>query len=90
MDAGHAAGRQRHAADAAPLDKGYRAHNTNVYPQRPDRCYLAYIDGGMFVLDISDKANPKKISSVDQLAALYRLHAHHRAAVRPRTDAGHR
>jgi hypothetical protein len=44
------------------LDKGYRAHNTNVYPQRPDRCYLAYIDGGMFVLDISDKANPKKIS----------------------------
>ena len=45
-----------------PIDKGYRAHNTNVYPQRPDRCYLAYIDGGMFVLDISDKANPKKIS----------------------------
>ena len=45
-----------------PLDKGYRAHNTNVYPQRPDRCYLAYIDGGMFVLDISDKANPKRIS----------------------------
>ena len=26
------------------LDKGYRAHNCNVYPQRPDRCYLAYID----------------------------------------------
>ena len=45
-----------------PIDKGYRAHNTNVYPQRGDRCYLAYIDGGMFVLDISDKANPKKIS----------------------------
>ena len=45
-----------------PIDKGFRAHNTNVYPQRPDRCYLAYIDGGMFVLDISDKANPKKIS----------------------------
>src|SRR3984893_7829219 len=45
-----------------PIDKGFRAHNTNVYPQRPDRCYLAYIDGGMFVLDISDKANPKKVS----------------------------
>ena len=45
-----------------PIDKGFRAHNTNVYPQRGDRCYLAYIDGGMFVLDISDKANPKKIS----------------------------
>jgi hypothetical protein len=46
-----------------PLDKGYRAHNCNVYPQRPDRCYLAYIDGGMHVLDISNKADPKRISS---------------------------
>ena len=45
------------------LDKGYRAHNCNVYPQRPDRCYLAYIDGGMHVLDISNKADPKRISS---------------------------
>ena len=45
-----------------PLDKGYRAHNTNVYPQRPDRLYLCYIDGGMFVMDIADKANPKVIS----------------------------
>ena len=45
-----------------PLDKGYRAHNTNVYAQRPDRLYLAYIDGGMFIMDISDKANPKPIS----------------------------
>src|ERR1700675_3972728 len=44
------------------LDRGFRAHNTNVYPQRPDRCYLAYLDAGMFVLDISDKANPKKVS----------------------------
>src|SRR3954464_2558824 len=45
-----------------PLDKGYRAHNTNVYPQKPDRLYLCYIDGGMFVMDIKDKANPKVIS----------------------------
>ena len=45
-----------------PLDKGYRAHNTNVYPQRPDRLYLCYIDGGMFVMDINDKSNPKVIS----------------------------
>lgn len=44
------------------LDKGYRAHNTNVYKQRADRLYLAYIDGGMFVMDISDKAHPKPIS----------------------------
>ena len=45
----------------AAHDKGFRAHNTNVYPQRPDRCYLGYIDGGMFILDIADKARPKAI-----------------------------
>jgi hypothetical protein len=47
------------------LDRGFRAHNTNVYPQRPDRCYLAYLDAGMFVMDISDKANPKPICQWD-------------------------
>jgi hypothetical protein len=56
------------AGDSAPppprhkLDKGYRAHNTNVYAKRPDRLYLAYIDGGMFIIDISDKSKPKAIS----------------------------
>jgi hypothetical protein len=45
-----------------PLDKGYRAHNTNVYPQRPDRLYLAYIDGGMFIMDIADKSRPTPIA----------------------------
>ncbi len=48
-----------------PHDKGFRAHNTNVYPRRPDRCYLGYIDGGMFVLDIADKARPKVIGGWD-------------------------
>jgi hypothetical protein len=43
-------------------DMGFRAHNTNVYKQRPDRMYLGYIDGGMFVMDISDKSKPKPIS----------------------------
>jgi len=47
------------------LDKGNRAHNTNVYPQRPDRCYLGYLDAGMYIMDISDKANPKPISRWD-------------------------
>jgi hypothetical protein len=47
------------------LDMGMRAHNTNVYPQRPDRCYLGYVDAGMYVLDISDKANPKPICRWD-------------------------
>jgi hypothetical protein len=46
----------------AKFDAGFRAHNTNVYPERPDRCYLAYIDGGVMVLDISDRARPKLLS----------------------------
>jgi hypothetical protein len=45
-----------------PLDKGYRAHNTNVYPQRGDRLYLCYVDGGMFIMDIADKSKPQVIS----------------------------
>jgi hypothetical protein len=53
----------RHRAPA--LDKGFRAHNTNVYPERPDRAYLGYIDGGMIVLDISDKSKPVPICRWD-------------------------
>src|SRR5258708_21494928 len=54
------------ARHQAPLlDRGFRAHNTNVYPQRPDRCYLAYLDAGLFVTDISDQANPKPICQSD-------------------------
>ncbi|MES2185282.1 MAG: hypothetical protein V4505_12095 [Pseudomonadota bacterium] len=41
----------------APFDTGFRAHNTNVFPERPDRAYVGYIDGGAVVLDISDKSN---------------------------------
>ncbi len=47
------------------FDLGFRAHNTNVYPQRPDRAYLGYLDAGMIVLDISDKSAPKQISRWD-------------------------
>jgi hypothetical protein len=47
------------------FDSGFRAHNTNVYPQRPDRCYLGYIDAGMFIMDISDKSRPKPIARWD-------------------------
>jgi hypothetical protein len=46
-------------------DSGFRAHNTNVYPQRPDRCYLGYLDAGMFIMDIADKGSPKVISRWD-------------------------
>jgi hypothetical protein len=59
--------------DAAPppvrhkgaADMGFRAHNTNVYPQRPDRTYLGYIDAGALIMDISDKSDPKVISRWD-------------------------
>jgi hypothetical protein len=43
-------------------DAGFRAHNTNVYPERPDRCYLGYLDGGMMVLDISERSRPRLVS----------------------------
>lgn len=44
------------------FDTGYRAHNTNVYPARPDRAYLGYLDGGAVVLDISDMSAPKPVA----------------------------
>jgi hypothetical protein len=44
------------------FDGGYRPHNMNVYPERPDRVYMGYIDGGVVILDISDKAHPKEVS----------------------------
>jgi hypothetical protein len=44
------------------FDGGYRPHNINVYPERPDRAYMGYIDGGAVILDISDKAHPKEVS----------------------------
>ncbi len=53
--------------DAPPVprhpkfDSGWRAHNTNVYPQRPDRAYVGYLDGGAVVLDISDPGTPKMV-----------------------------
>lgn len=46
-----------------PIDSGFRAHNTNVYPERPDRAYVGYLDGGAFVLDISDMSAPKVVSA---------------------------
>jgi hypothetical protein len=47
------------------FDSGYRAHNTNVYPARPDRAYIGYLDGGAIVLDISDMARPRLVARWD-------------------------
>lgn len=46
-------------------DMGYGAHNTAVYPQRPDRAYCGFKDGGAVILDITDVGNPKQISRMD-------------------------
>lgn len=46
-------------------DLGSSAHNTNVYPQRPDRAYCCFKDAGVIILDISDVAHPKEISRLD-------------------------
>ncbi len=47
---------------APEFDSGFRAHNTNVYPDRPDRCYMGYLDGGAMIMDISDLSRPKLVS----------------------------
>ncbi|MGE3149645.1 MAG: LVIVD repeat-containing protein [Pseudorhodoplanes sp.] len=46
-----------------PIDSGFRAHNTNVYPQRPDRAYIGYLDGGAFILDIADPGAPRVVGA---------------------------
>ena len=52
---------ERHTSD----DMGFRTHNINVYPERPDRAYVGYIDGGAIILDISDKSRPQLVSRLD-------------------------
>jgi hypothetical protein len=44
------------------FDTGFRTHNTNVFPERPDRAFVGYIDGGAVVLDIADMSNIKVVS----------------------------
>ncbi len=47
------------------FDRAFRPHHTLVFPERPDRCYMGYVDGGVIILDISDKSSPKMISRYD-------------------------
>ena len=44
------------------FNSGFRAHNTNVYPDRPNRAYVGYLDGGAVVLDIADIGAPKMVA----------------------------
>ena len=39
------------------FDSGYRPHQIEVWPDHPDRAYMAYIEGGAFILDISGLAD---------------------------------
>jgi hypothetical protein len=47
------------------FDSGYRSHNINVYPSRPGRAYVGYIDGGVIILDLSDTSSPRMVSRID-------------------------
>jgi hypothetical protein len=47
------------------FDSGFRAHNVNVYPERPDRAYVGYLDAGVVVLDIGDLEHPRQLSRLD-------------------------
>jgi hypothetical protein len=47
------------------LDQGCRMHNVEVFPGQPDRAYIGYIDCGVVVLDISDKAHPRVVGRMD-------------------------
>lgn len=53
----------RHTAPS--IDQGFRPHHTMCYPARPDRAYLGYIDAGVIILDIADKAAPRLVGRLD-------------------------
>ena len=47
------------------FDSGHRLHNANVYPERPNRSYAAYMDSGVAILDITDISRPNVISHIN-------------------------
>lgn len=47
------------------FDAGFRAHNVNVSPQRPDRAYVGYLDAGAIILDISVVSAPRQVARLD-------------------------
>jgi hypothetical protein len=48
----------------SPFDSGFRLHTPLVPADRPDRLYAGWIDGGIIILDIADKAKPKEVSRI--------------------------
>lgn len=61
----HQGDRQPPPERHAQWDFGFWSHNINVYPQRPDRAYVGYLDGGAIILDIADKSRPKMVARLD-------------------------
>jgi hypothetical protein len=61
----------QHGDGAAPpvrhevFDAGFRAHNINVHPGRPDRAYVGYLDAGAITLDITDPGAPSLVARLD-------------------------
>lgn len=51
-------------ARVKPFESGFRLHTPLIPAERPDRAYVAWIDGGIIVLDISDKTKPKEVSRI--------------------------
>ncbi len=45
----------------APFDAGIRMHTPTQAADRPDRLYVGWIDGGLVILDVADKAHPKLV-----------------------------
>lgn len=51
-------------ARVSSLDSGFRLHTPLVPAERSDRAYMGWIDGGVIVLDISDKSKPREVSRI--------------------------
>ncbi len=51
-------------ARVKPFDSGFRLHTPLIPVERPDRAYVGWIDGGIVVLDISDKTKPREVSHI--------------------------
>lgn len=45
-----------------PFDAGIRMHSPDISADEPNRLFVGWIDGGLVILDISDKTHPKLIS----------------------------
>jgi hypothetical protein len=57
----------RRGEPGAPLPRtmtrdGVRMHSAFISPERPDRLYAGWIDGGIVILDIADKTRPTLVA----------------------------